>query len=113
MASCSFLICYIMLQFTEYLINQENNTEGKIEQANKLENIAMQIDNQELMQLILEHIQLQVQELGENTGIKEMRKHLTYYLKGLKDASEIRQKVNTIETKEKLIACLTEYFQKL
>ncbi len=72
-----------------------------------------QINNQERLNLILEHIELQVQELGENTGVKEMRKHLTYYLKGLKEASTVRQQVNTIETKSELIKCLTEYFKKL
>lgn len=72
-----------------------------------------EISNEERLQLILEHIELQVQELGENTGIKEMRKHMTYYLKGLKDASAIRQQVNRIETKEELIGCLTEYFKNL
>ena len=111
---------WIFKQIQEYLRNQDN--EVKKERINQLEerskmdkvgNLTMQIENQERLSLILEHIELQVQELGENTGIKEMRKHMTYYLKGLKDASEIRQKVNTIETKEKLIACLTEYFQKL
>ena len=62
---------------------------------------------------MLEHIELQVQELGENTGIKEMRKHMAYYLKGLKDSSTVRQKINQIDTKKELIACLTEYFQNL
>ena len=54
-----------------------------------------------------------MEELGENTGIKEMRKHMTYYLKGLKDASAIRQKINTIETKNELVECITEYFKNI
>lgn len=85
----------------------------KLSQHKEQADLTTKIDNQERLQLILEHIELQVQELGENTGIKEMRKHMSYYLKGLKDASEIRQKVNNIETKADLIACLTEYFKKL
>ena len=71
------------------------------------------ICNEERLQIMLEHIELQVQELGENTGIKEMRKHMAYYLKGLKDSSTVRQKINQIDTKKELIACLTEYFQNL
>lgn len=90
---------WIFKQVKEYL----NNPEREIQEIN----------NAERLQLILEHIELQVQELGENTGIKEMRKHMTYYLKGLKDASTIRQQVNIIETKEELIGCLTEYFKNL
>ena len=69
--------------------------------------------NDEKLQIILKHINLQVQELGEYTGIREMRKYIAYYLKGLQDASTIRNKVNTIETKSELEACLTEYFKNL
>lgn len=72
-----------------------------------------QINKQELLKMILEHIELQVKELGEDTGIKEMRKHMTYYLKGLKDSSIMRQRINKIDTKKELVICLTEYFKNL
>lgn len=88
---------WIFKQIQDYL--QEKNIE--------------EVSKDDRLRIILEHIELQVQELGEDTGIKEMRKHMTYYLKGLKDASLIRQQVNQIETKDELIACLTEYFKKL
>lgn len=90
---------WIFKQVKEYLNNQKS--------------MIQEISNQERLQLILEHIELQVQELGENTGIKEMRKFMTYYLKGLKQASTVRQQVNEIETKTELIHCLTEYFKNL
>lgn len=90
---------WIFKQVKEYLTNSQSNIQ--------------EVSNLERLQLILEHIELQVQELGESTGIKEMRKFMTYYLKGLKEASIIRQQVNTIETKNELIHCLTEYFKKL
>ncbi len=56
---------------------------------------------------------MQVEFLGENTGIKEMRKYMTYYLKNLPNASIVRQKINEIETKYELEACITEYFKNL
>lgn len=90
---------WIFKQIKEYLKNPQNTIQ--------------EIDNQERLQLLLEHIEWQVQELGESTGIKEMRKHMTYYLKGLREASSIRQKINMIETKKELIECLTEYFKSL
>ena len=90
---------WIFKQIKEYLKNPQNDIQ--------------EIDNQERLQLLLEHIEWQVQELGESTGIKEMRKHMTYYLKGLREASSIRQKINAIETKKELIECLTEYFKSL
>lgn len=96
---------WIFKQVQEYLKQYDLNERD----LNKL----IQINNEERLQIILEHIDLQIQELGENTGIKEMRKHMTYYLKGLKDASVIRQQINQIETKKKLVACITEYFENL
>lgn len=88
---------WIFMQIQEYLKN------GKM----------IEISNEKRLKIILEHINLQVEELGENTGIKEMRKHMTYYIKGLKDSSAIRQKVNTIETKNELVECITEYFKNI
>lgn len=72
-----------------------------------------QVSNEEKLKTILEHINLQVKYLGENTGIKEMRKYITYYLKGLPNVTEIRQKINCIEKQEELEKCLIEYFERL
>lgn len=69
------------------------------------------ITNEELLKTIIKHIELEVEEKGEYTGIREMRKHLSYYTKGLKNSSVIREKINTIQAKDKLIETLIEYFQ--
>jgi len=69
------------------------------------------ITNDELLKVMLEHIDLEVKEKGEYTGIREMRKHISFYLKGLKDASEMRNRVNRIENKEELKQTLIEYLK--
>lgn len=71
------------------------------------------ISNKEKLQIILEHIKLEVEEKGEYTGIREMRKHLSYYIRGEKNASEIRQKINTLESKKEVEGTLKEYFLNL
>ncbi len=88
---------WIFKQIIDYLNNNKTET----------------ITNKEKLNIILEHINLQIQYLGENTGIKELRKHMAYYLKGLNGASAIRQKINQIETKNELENCLIEYFNNL
>ena len=60
---------------------------------------------------MIKHINLEVEEKGEYTGIREMRKHLAYYTKGLKNSSVIRSKINIIESKDELVHALTEYFE--
>lgn len=69
------------------------------------------VTKKERLDTIIEHINLKVEEKGEIIAIKEMRKQLAYYVKNMKDASKIREKINRIETRKELIDCLTEYFK--
>ena len=71
------------------------------------------ISNKERLDTIIEHINFAVQEKGENVAVKEMRKHLAYYIKNLKNASKLREKINKIDSKAELIDCLNEYFETL
>lgn len=71
------------------------------------------VTNEEKLKIILEHIELQVKYLGENTGIKEMRKYMCYYLKNLPNASQMRQQINKIETKQELQNCVITYFKSI
>lgn len=72
-----------------------------------------EVSNKERLEVIKEHIELEVKENGEDTGVKEMRKHLAYYVKNTKHASKIRDKINRMAKKEQLIDCLSEYFENL
>ena len=69
------------------------------------------ISKEEKLDTILKHIELEVEEKGENIGIKELRKHMSAYIKNMPDATTIRQKINTIDTKKELEDCLIEYFK--
>lgn len=68
--------------------------------------------NSERLNIIKEHIDLAVEEKGE-IAIKELRKHIAWYTKKLKNSSEFRNSINMIETKEQLIKTLNEYFETL
>ena len=57
------------------------------------------IPNTEILETILNHINLEVKEKGEYTGVREMRKHICYYLKGLPGASLVRDKINHLDSK--------------
>jgi len=72
----------------------------------------LKITNNEKLQIMLEHINLEVKEKGENVAIKEMRKHISYYIKNLPNATIIRNEINKIDKQDELVACLTEYFNK-
>lgn len=80
-----------------------------------LEKIAPVIEKtpKEKFEIIKEHIELAVQEKGEYVGIREMRKHVCWYLKNLKDSSKVRQAINQIENKEEVIYTLENYFKDM
>ena len=46
----------------------------------------------------------------EEVAVKEFRKYLAYYTKGLKDSSEFRNVVNKLNSKNEVLNLLDEYF---
>ena len=72
-----------------------------------------EVSLEERFAIIKEHFLLELQEKGEYTGIREFRKHLAYYTKGLQNSSEFRCKINELESKEEVMNSLDEYFKYL
>ena len=54
-----------------------------------------------------------IDEKGEDVAVREMRKHVAWYVKGLKESTKIREKVNTIKTEKEMRDCITEYFDQM
>ena len=50
----------------------------------------------EVVQMILRHAALMKQYRGETAGIREMRKHVAWYVQGFPGASKLRARVNTV-----------------
>ena len=67
----------------------------------------------EKLNTIMEHFKLEIEEKGEIIAVHEMRKHISWYIKNLKDASKVREKINRIESSVEVIDCLKEYFNYL
>ncbi len=57
---------------------------------------------QEIIQMVLRHAQLQRQHKGENVGMREMRKHVAWYMAGFPGAAKVRGQVNCVTTFEEL-----------
>ena len=69
-----------------------------------------EVSIEERLKIIKEHFLLEIEEKGEYTGIREFRKHLAYYSKGLPNSSEFRSKINVLESKREVIDALDNYF---
>ena len=57
---------------------------------------------EEIKDMILRHLSLLIDFKGEYTAVREMRKHIAWYIKGIPNAAEIRNRVNQIEDVEML-----------
>lgn len=67
----------------------------------------------EKLKIIKEHIELEMIEKGEYVGVREMRKHICWYLKNLPNSSQVRQTINMLESKDEVIETLEHYFKNL
>ena len=55
---------------------------------------------EEVKNMILKHLEMLVNYKGEYTAVREMRKHIAWYIKGFSNATEIRRNINQIEDLE-------------
>ena len=72
-----------------------------------------EISADEKLKIVKEHLNLLVEEKGEDVAIKEFRKHLAAYSKNLPNSSNFRVKVNAIDDRKNLEKTLDEYFVHL
>lgn len=59
------------------------------------------------------HMSLAIEEHGEYIAVREMRKHLGWYLKGLKGSAKVRDEINKIENYEGVIKRLDDYLYEV
>lgn len=66
----------------------------------------------EVRATIERHARMQMEEKGEYTGVREMRKHLSWYTVGYPNSAKYRQMINSMETMEELLHSLDMVFPK-
>ena len=67
-------------------------------------------DKKEMKEVILKHAALQLECKGEYTGIREMRKHISWYTKGMPNSARLRNEINSIEDFSQLENCVERLF---
>ena len=68
---------------------------------------------QEKYEILKEHIDFDIREKGEGVALNEMRKHIAWYTKNMKNSSEFRNLINHIDNREELMNKIKEYFYNL
>ena len=65
---------------------------------------------EEMFEVVKEHAALQLEYKGEYTGIREMRKHLAWYSKGMRGGAKLRSQINMMETMDDILNTAREIF---
>ena len=64
--------------------------------------------SEEKINTAIEHMKLAVEEHGEYVAVREMRKHIGWYIKGLKNSARYRDEINKLTDSEGVIMKLKE-----
>lgn len=69
--------------------------------------------NKERLEIILKHISYALDYDDKKQATLKMRKHIAWYLKGLKDSTKIKDKINRCDDIEVVINILKDYFNSI
>jgi len=65
------------------------------------------------IEMAIKHLKKAVDYYGAKIAIPKMRKHISWYLKGLKNSTYVKDEINKLTEKEKVIDTLKEYKKTL
>ncbi|HEX8960992.1 MAG TPA: tRNA dihydrouridine synthase DusB [Geobacteraceae bacterium] len=60
--------------------------------------------------IALRHLELFIATFGERVALREMRKHLCWYARGVPGAAQFRALANRLQEKEEIVRALQEFF---
>lgn len=64
---------------------------------------------EEKIRTAIKHFNLAIKEDGEYVAVREMRKHLGWYLKGMKKSARLRDEINKLESADEVVSRLEAY----
>ncbi|NLL29974.1 MAG: tRNA dihydrouridine synthase DusB [Clostridiales bacterium] len=73
----------------------------------------LEITYEDRINMCIRHYDLAIKYNGESKALREMRKHIAWYIKGMPNSNEIKNKVNTMENKDEVINLLNRYKEEI
>ena len=71
------------------------------------------ITHKDRVEMCLRHYELAIKYDGEYKAVREMRKHASWYIKGLPGCTHIKNHMNTLDNSEEVIEILRKYRDQL
>ncbi len=66
---------------------------------------------EEKLNMIIKHLDLISSIKGEKIGVKEMRKHIAWYVKGMENSASFKNEINKMESRKEMESSLYRYFR--
>ena len=63
----------------------------------------------EVEEMIMRHCRMIIDYKGEYTGMREMRKHVSWYISGFPEASRLRNRITGMESMNDLVSIFEDY----
>lgn len=80
----------------------------RIEKYIETKEVILEPDLIKRIEMLKEHLHLEVEHMGEKNGVKFMRKFYNYYISSTRNASKYRSALVTLETEKEILEVLDE-----
>ncbi len=64
---------------------------------------------EERIHIAIKHLDLAIECKGEWVAVREMRKHISLYIKGMRDAARLREDINKACSRDDMLAILNTF----
>jgi len=65
------------------------------------------------IRMVIRHMEMLTALKGEYTGLNEMRKHIAWYVKGMRNSAAVRDRIFRMNSKEEILTFLEDYLKEL
>lgn len=75
--------------------------------------IAVEPSAQDKINMIMRHLDMAIAEKGEFVATKEMRKHIAWYIKGMKNSTYVKERIFKINSRDEIVNVLKQYLDSI
>ncbi|MBP8981203.1 MAG: tRNA-dihydrouridine synthase, partial [Syntrophobacterales bacterium] len=72
-----------------------------------------EVSLEERKRIVREHLELETSYAGEQAGVRNFRKHILWYTKGLRHSAALRQQLGSLGRGGEMLAVLQVYFEDM
>jgi tRNA-dihydrouridine synthase B len=62
------------------------------------------------LKMIIRHMDMLIDQKGEQGGVREMRKHIAWYIKGMRNSTYVKQEVFRLASRDEIVQVLEHFF---